>query len=623
MAKSSEALSLLQRGQFQSVLDLYRADQIGKTENEQIAVLGSLAFSGDAKLLEELTKRWIPGFGAEAHAVALHYRSLAFIRASRYDESKQTLVELFRWVRRHTIPRESAAGYGAYQSLAFFHFFTGRYRLAKRYARRALTIAVVTKAPFGEALSLDLLGHTQVQLGEIREGLRDFEKAARVCTQMELSALGDSIRFSVAQAEAFYGLKPATALRDGERALRKLTPSNTFANGELLLELARQHQLRGNFREAEAKLEAAAEHILRTENRRQLGKLNVAIATLARNRGQRLASLSPLHNARKHLDPKVDRALLAIVEGALYEIRPEPELARRLVASARASRGALQRRHLARLGLWPADDLPERGQDKLGDLIEDLRAGSRKAFHAALANGYYGLLRHYFRSPPQQRVLVTDNEQTQFWALEPDSIRPLDFGQSQILRSCLRELLRGPRRKLELTEAIWGVAYHPHQNDPAFFRAMTRLKAQLNAFTPWILSEGDHYRLAQDIVVRNAEAPSEAKPSSPEHDAAERPAPTPFANAPTEIPLRARLTRRQQRALEEAERRGEIGAPQLAKLCRVTRMTAYRDLHELCRLGLLFVSGRARQTRYRLVETPDQGPHKGRAPTKKRSRRET
>jgi len=127
---------------------------------------------------------------------------------------------------------------------------------------------------------------------------------------------------------------------------------------------------------------------------------------------------------------------------------------------------------------------------------------------------------------------------------------------------------------------------------------MGRLKNLLNEYSDCLVSDGHDYCLSPKLRIAGSDtvAQSSLQQSEAPEGVLARSTPRPAGRTS----LLEKLSRRQQKALELVERLGELSAPELAKSCRTTRMTAYRDLQGLCDLGVLYATGKARQTRYRL-----------------------
>src|SRR4029078_10139918 len=70
-----------------------------------------------------------------------------------------------------------ARRFWACPGLAVARYFEGRFRRARRFARRALAAAVGASLPYARCLALDLLAHVSVHAGDIYAGLRLLSQA--------------------------------------------------------------------------------------------------------------------------------------------------------------------------------------------------------------------------------------------------------------------------------------------------------------------------------------------------------------------------------------------------------------------------------------------------------------
>lgn len=588
---------LFTKGQWREI-DSHCEKAEARLETEDLVWwLGALTFLGQTEKAEaldlRLRSRETDPFLAQ---VQCFFTVILLVRQSRYDEARSRLRGVLVAARQR--PSPGATPFYLWQSLAFYHFFFGRFRKCSRYARKALLEAHRSRERLLQMLSADLLGHSLIQLGQIRRGLKLIEEGEELARSLGSDSFERTLRMARVTYQNQFGLDCRDSFRELEELFAEYLKEPGSLGTEMCLEMAHQLWLRGRSSEAERSLQQAADKVYRWPRPRVAALLNFRWAHLLANQGRHFEALHLLRTAAQTLNPKVDRPRLCAVQGLEVSIlirlgRADEarELSERLAREVDTS--FVHQRILARQA-GRRFDLP-RGEDRLGDWIEDLRHGSPQALKEILEEGFFGLLPYAFSSLPEGRLFFLNLSPKMIverdggdWRAHP----PVPAGQ---LRKLLLAIADGVWKKSELIRRVWGYEYDSERHDPLLKRAVQRLRKPLGSALETI--EGG-YRLAPHTRVF-LDRPKIAPTPILQEERTVEPAPTVAPETDD-----AELNDRQIQVLKLLRRRQWISIGEYAEIFTVSKPTATRDLCGLVRLGRCEARGKARATRYRARMTP-------------------
>lgn len=174
------------------------------------------------------------------------------MRVSRYSDAKKEFainLNLYRKIRKKK-KFVGVQGFYAFQGAAFYHFFKAQYKVSKSLANKAYQAAFESEMLFGQAFSLELMGHCHCQLGEVHRGIQDFNKAISCTDKIGNGGLSSAFVIAREKFKAHYGIDFKNVEKNLYRAIRTLKPEDTYSRTELCLELSRQLILRGKVTEA-------------------------------------------------------------------------------------------------------------------------------------------------------------------------------------------------------------------------------------------------------------------------------------------------------------------------------------------------------------------------------------
>jgi hypothetical protein len=158
--------------------------------------------------------------------------------------------------------------------------------------------------------------------------------------------------------------------------------------------------------------------------------------------------------------------------------------------------------------------------------------------------------------------------------------------------------------KEELIKEVWGYEYHPLRHDTLFHSSLSRIRKLFKYSKDFIKHENGKFFIAPDFKLTWIN-PLEIDTFKTE---IENPRSTISTDTLKAIPswtrssLIYKLNSRQITSLRESKPQQFFTVRDYLKKHQVTHMTAFRDLNNLCKLGILDRSGRGRSTFYFLKE---------------------
>lgn len=556
-------------------------------------VIGALCFRGRVEEAELRLKKLGDTLRGEELVAARFYLGLGFARLSQYPKARRLFAENLQLLRQQkrwaAAPMDlSRTAFYVWQGIAFFRQLCGQKTLALAAGQKAWTAAIEADFFFGRMLATEIRAHSLIGCGQVALGLRELETAYHLATQLGHGAYEKAIYRSLVIYKIQFGFPPYDATQTIQELLSESRVANNYTDNALSLELTRQFMLRGQLDEAARLHEEIGRSIYAERHRRHEVFWHLQGAEIAWVRGDRSAFHRALERAESCLDPIFDLALQLHTLG--LRMRDEPDsweaacraLTRRLGAD-------IPQRMLARTTGQP---LPRaRGEDPLGDILDELHAGERSLFQKlgrVLDSPYLGLM---------ARLLPRDESPSSIEVLMPEGVLlifdrgDVQRGEGNLSTQAL-DLLRllGPHwiSKEKIVEAIWGYRYHPLKHDSLVYSLISRVRAQLGKASAWLEHGAEGYRLRPGTGLRVHDFQSKPPPVSP--------------SLPLDVPeSQASLNGRQLQILEALEKqRASISVEDCVQLFGTSRVTASRDLTQLYQEGYLQRIGRGRATEYKL-----------------------
>jgi tetratricopeptide (TPR) repeat protein len=531
---------------------------------------GRWDLSGHIEQLLQSQARW-PGSTARRFRL---YWVIGRLRRSQYAETRLALLKWLRRERRLHPNGKRGLSFELLQAIALERFFADRLSAAHRWANRALRVARERSQAHNLVLASDLLGHSLLKMGLVRESLQALRQARRRAHRLGSKSFSSATLLTILEIRAQMGLFPSalTALRVLSQALQKLKPEDSYSRSQLSLALANLWVLAGRADRAREICDRAATVILSSSHHRQRARLHLILAHLEALKNRIDDSLDHLALARSELDTKRDRSLILKVQ----EFRSR----------------------LARSGLNWASDVdqsarprgsPVREQDHLGELIVSARGGDRSSLMRLADLGYWYFLWESLH-PAGEAILAFDTVPGTVLLAKDGHITFIDRGLGDTLRNLLIQLNGTGATKEELIERVWGYRYDPIRHDVLVHSSLSRLRKLLRERGVLITRRGDRYLLRERFKVVAALAidtrSEEAERSGPEDDGISS----------------SLLSWRQTQIIhwigDETRAGRSVGVARLAERFAVSHRSALRDLSALVSQRHLVSRGRGRATTY-------------------------
>jgi tetratricopeptide (TPR) repeat protein len=582
-------------GDYKRVLSLSLDAGEGRWDIKQDAgvVLGALVFLGRVEEAKALYDLYRSRFSQEILTECRFFLGLGLARRSEYAEARRYFGENLREHPR----KDPKSRFFAYQGIAFFRYFCGRWRESARAADRAFRAAIEAQFFYGRVLSSDLRGHIAIQTENVSAGFRNLIEAEDLARKLGNEAVAEAIEISILTYEAQYGLNfrksgAAITTRLAQR-LKQMSVQDTYSRASLLLELSRQFLLRGKAEDAERVLDQASQIIYMNQNRRQEVTLNLRYAYLCKLRGDYSRGLSFVQSAKRALDPRIDHALeLAVLGQELALLRSFPstdwsgradETLKKIHEKSVRYGGSINRQMIARAGEPTAKSTGKSAPDISGDAIGTLKNLIHRdppcALGAVMESGMLTFLYEVLSLAPDKSTIYLD--------LQPAAVTVFDRGHVEhkkgltpLSKSLLQALANHQGSKEELVRSIWGYSYHPLRHDPMVYSAIAGLRKLLSSRAQWIETTEKGYRLASEVELKiTGQTRTEGERTLVNWGKSE-------------------LNHRQIRLLDRLKSKEFVGVQEYRKLFKVSEVTAFRDLAAMHRSGHMVRVGRARATRY-------------------------
>jgi hypothetical protein len=581
-----------QSGEYQQVVDLFHSpkNQRGNKPPKQLAsVVGALSFLGkmeEAEILFSLQAKTCPQTDEMA---CRFFLAIGWVRRSDYKKAEALLQQNIQ--QKSKLPIEK---FFQHQGNAFFLFYTGRLGESAEEASIARKSAIEAKDPWARCLATDALGHVQVRGGAIQAGLSYLEEAKNLAQNIGNKSSASAIQISLQCYRWEYGWSHEN-LVDLEKVLQEQKPENSYSQASLLLEIARQFTLRGNFSQAREVLEQAAQKVYASKNRRQEVILHLRMSELAFRQGDFFQSKHYLWFCQRLLHEEVDQFLqlpalgiqrkIALAEGNLAEV----ERIDRHWLEQTAFTSIRDLNLKVRLGLEnssvanPEDRIHEKlfAASKMTEKESQLRA--------LLEVGFYGEVAAMLALRPGQKTVAILPANLGIFV---QSAIGMEWNTITALQRKILQLLQGGCSKEELLLGAWGYTYDPLRHDSMLYAAISGLRKSLGLAGAWVRPTENGYCLEATLWTQERlNKPKILTPAEPKITALSSPLRTRFA-----------LNHRQLEILDWLKSERYLSVKEVRQRFRVAEITALRDLDGLRKTGVVLRVGRARATRYALAE---------------------
>lgn len=591
VAEISPYFSQMAAGDYLQIIARAVDSRDAKLNPEDIAwVVGALTLVGRNIEAEGLLQRWTARLTLPQLIAARCYLGSGICREGRHDLARKIFLGNLRDAKE---AGDSQSLCFAYQGLGFYRYFQGRFHAARLWAQAGVKQALAADFDYGYVLTVELLGHCQLSLGQIHNGFRTLSMAHKRAESFGPGALLQAMDHTIVMYRSAYGVAKHSddIVMDLQETLTRSSYEDSYTQASLNLELSRVLLLRGQLRRSKTLLERTSELVYRIDNPNLEMDHNIHLAQVLRKQGETHQALSLVRAARHRAQSRPDlrqhlRSLgfEAQLLGEMGRVFEQQALLVEVEALTRRSGGLIGWRVLQRMrGIPGSSSRP--GDDPLGDLIDQVKFYPSSALHDVVRSGWLGFLPGVMGLRPHESALVFD--------VEPGSVTIIDRGEvihkvegcSGLMRKLINSLAKGESGKDRLIASLWGRSYDPARHDKQIYGLVAKTRRYLGTYGEWIEASESGYRLRPQIRVmtqdlRTAQPILLMQEDGPDQES------------------QAALNIRQATVLSWM-RAGEIIEPKsIVDRLKVSDATASRDLAKLLELGLALRMGKGRTTRY-------------------------
>ena len=594
------------KGEYGELVQLHDKSRAAVRARDLPWVAASLASMGridEALALEKV----IRPLGKEP--IARFYIIVALIRSSEYELAHAELSSFLSESRSSASETARGSRFYVFQALGFRAFFEGHYKKSLFWANRAWALAIRSGGLHERILSSDLRGHCLVQMGEVETGLESLESALEIAKRFGNKSHMQALRAALAIAEAQHGYRSKEELRD---LLADSLLGDSYTSANVFIELVRQENLMGRYRQALKIVAETRPLIKRIRHKRQMASLAVREAYSHFRLGDSKRALEILAAAEKRLESR-DRAILVEVKGLQYQVQ--------MAASPRRTKALLQlfaevkklahevrnHRSLSYLKRWESSSVAPPARTPIDRWIHGVT--DYHVRRELLDRGYLDFFSSQFGRSESDAILLSLVAGKVLYRVRAE----LFVGEDKFsnnLRRGLFILARARCTKEELLQLVWGYQYEASRHDTLLYTFIRRLRVALGPLKSALgySSTDGTYGFLRPVVVQvmefeghegfNAEELAGGEKQISPQNVSKKLIEGLKSWNPRQLEVMAKLraANRESRSLT-----GRIVRPkQLIETYGVSRITAGRDLAELAEKGLLIRIGSGRGTGYML-----------------------
>lgn len=599
MSKRPTLQGLVESGQFSKAREqAHRLEKRRSLDQEEHSwLMGALSFTGEEELLNQRLK------GLKKNPSLIRDRGfffciLLYTRLGEYATAHKFLDQL---KKRKT--------FYAYQARGFFSFYEGRFQKAYEQAQLAQQQSTTQYELY---LALDLKGHAMAQTGQTIQGIALLEQAREHLSSRGLARQAEATRVSILSIKAEYGIELKKTLSEMDTYIETPTTEDFYSLSLILIDRARVCLLQGQFLRAEELSRLAALTLYRSQNKRQTILLNLLLARLAALKEDYLRAFTLVETNLKLCDPRVDRALISKCLGILIDLQEDlkdhpwaqslnvfaqgrDEQIDQLKRLVTETNRYIAYRHERRRGRAdPSFPLSGKELDPLGDLLDRVaelsvhpnEAQERLVLQECIDLELLGLIKRLPSFKKAKKIIALNWPAQNILSINEAEVHLHPEAPSPMIVRLLQRLEKAPQSKEQLITELYGYDYDPLIHDPLIYALIARLRKSLGPHASLLTLQEEGYALHSDVRILDR------------HQA-------PLKHKVTELPeqlLDRRLNGRQNDLIDllSLGKIKEISPSEYRTTFDVSRITATRDLKELCDLGYLITLGRARGIKYRL-----------------------
>lgn len=518
------------------------------------------------------------------------WMAIGKVRSGNFKEAKNQFQEIADAGVKSKVPEDK---FWAAQSIVFFSAYVGDYQKTEAFSMQSLKWATTCANNYFRVLALDFLGQSQIYLGKVNSGLNILSQAIKLSRKEKWKNLHHQFELSQMILSVQYG-----ANEQGIATLEKLVQSrayeDSYSKGYLLLELARQRHLHGDFLGAHESLSEASKTVLKSGNRRQkiiLHQRSAHFSLVSKNFAQAETNLQA---AQQAIDSFVDKNFEVIQCDLNYRLllaQGKNEKANKLKAEiillSKNSSLAMNLRILRRRGWINAEPLGL--EDLRADIIDSLHSKKPKEeiIKECLQSGLLYFLSDILELAHAEKSIFLNLSPGCLSFVSKDFITHNPSPLTVLQRKLLLAVAQGSS-KAAIIKEVWGYEYHPLRHDNLIYSSINHLKSKFGAAEEWLVNSESRYALAPGVHFKVMGEEPKAKMAAPSIEIGDS-------------ALDSNLNFRQRKIISYLNGNEYIDLQECVKIFNVSPITASRDLSYLSQSKILARVGRARATKYKLA----------------------
>ena len=573
-SKHNNIRDLFVSGQIQQVYKLFLK---GPTPTEDFTwVLGALCFLGE--LYEALL------ISKKRKLVSADYFFLITVatRNGEYDLVKKWFAELSK---KSSLNEENKFFY--YQAMAFYAFYKCRYKACLTIVKRSRDASLSLSESFWKILSLDLLGHTYVETGDVHKGFAHLEEAHDLASLLGNKTFQQATKISIINYQSHFTDNPKKHLQIIDKRLRTLAKNDNYSEGSLLLSSAHLLLLTGQTHLADKALIKSQKIIFSSSTRRHKSMWYFERAYYYYLEGSYDLALNFLLESEEFCNSDIDKKANMKILGlrrSIYTIlnKNTDHLDKILIQLALLVGDPVAINKLARLNLLAF----EVTEDPLQHFFDQYNSLDWKhSIPQLLETGYFSLLKDKLESK-KKSYLITGLWKKGILILSPNYVYVKESGVSDLLMKVLIILSSKKNvSKEEIVKIAWGYEYDPTRHDTSIYTLIHRLRKILGPIQKDLIGENHSYQLFHDFqhIDLTITSPHEAPISY---------------LLQSDFKSGKKWNIRQHKALGMIKSGRTFKVSEYAHEFKISVITALRDLSELKNANLINVYGKARATTY-------------------------
>ena len=561
-------------GQIQQVYKLFLKGSA--TDEDFNWVLGALCLLG--KLDEALL------ISKKRKLVSADYFFLITVatRNGEYQLVKKWFIELSK---KSTLNEENKFFY--YQAMAFYAFYKCRYKTCLTIVKRSRDASLSLSESFWKILSLDLLGHTYIETGDVYKGISHLEEAHNLASILGNKTFQQATKISIINYQAHFTDNPKKHLQLIDKRLRTIAKNDNYSEGSLLLSSAHLYLLTGQMAQADKALIKSQKIIFSASTSRHKSMWLFERAYYYYLEGSYDLALNFLLESEDLCNLEINKKAYMKILGLRRNIytllnKNTDQLDKLLIQLALFVGDPVAINKLARLNLLTF----EVTEDPLQHFFDQINSLDwMQSIPQLIDSGYYALLKDKFNDK-KKSYIVTGLWKKGFLILHPNYVYVKEQGVSDLLTKVLIALSsKKSVSKEEIVKVAWGYEYDPIRHDTSIYTLIHRLRNILGPIQKDLIGENHSYQLAHNF--KHMDLSITTTSESPINELLQ----SDFKSGP-------KWNIRQHKALGMIKSGRTFKVSEYALEFKISVITALRDLSELKNANLINVYGKARATTY-------------------------